>query len=204
MSIKFKTALLSFIFISIQLFAKESNEIGLYGAICFKPSYYIGKLSYTTGTRLGIILGDNLSLGISLNATTIANPVVPYLDTTYSANPHIDYIYYGADTEYFLNPEKEIHPSLSLFVGRGRVNLSINTGEKVLNPLPYTEYSYFLLLEPMINLNLNFKSFYRISLGLGYKFALGSDFKPTNTGLKFGDNDLSGFLAHLTIKFGKF
>ncbi|MGE5621141.1 MAG: hypothetical protein ACM3U0_01075 [archaeon] len=110
--------------------------------------------------------------------------------------PKLEFGYGGLILEYYHDPMKMIHWSVSVLIGGG--GISYREGD-------FMEHSYnditpdaFFVLEPAISAELNVAKFMKIGLGAGYRYVTGVNMY----GIK--NSDLSNFSANLAFKFGKF
>lgn len=102
--------------------------------------------------------------------------------------------YGGFILEYTNRSYRLTHFTLSALLGGGAVLLRDSSYE----PFEEDNNNPFFVFEPVLNVELNVASFFRIAAGAGYRFTSGiSDFG-------FSDSDFSGFTGTITFKFGGF
>jgi hypothetical protein len=179
-----------------------------------QPTYINNNFSLVTGTKIGINLDNNIFAGLALYGSTLFKNEIDAIDNTSSFSPVLEIYYYGLETEYFIMPEDVLHPSFSLFVGMSDVFLNApyfsDETENVYNP-DYLDITNRLVFQPTVNINLNLKSFYRVVLGVSYRYV--SEFNNQIESLKnksdsgiynLSSNDVNGFAINFAVKFGKF
>ncbi len=103
--------------------------------------------------------------------------------------------YYGGWIfEYIPWSEKVFHVSFPILIGAGKVEYKgsyrdSKTGE---------DSDTYFIVEPEFNLEFNVMRFWRMDLGVSYRYVDGCDLGDVT------DKDLSGVCGNLTFKFGKF
>lgn len=102
--------------------------------------------------------------------------------------------YGGFILEYTNRSYRLTHFTLSALLGGGAVLLRDSSYE----PFEEDNNNPFFVFEPVLNVELNVASFFRIAAGAGYRFTSGI------TDFGFSDSDFSGFTGTITFKFGGF
>ncbi|MGE5352867.1 MAG: hypothetical protein ACM3P0_12340 [Acidobacteriota bacterium] len=116
--------------------------------------------------------------------------------------PMLNFGYGGLILEYYFNPMKLIHYSVSLLIGGGGISYrerhfmegsgSNADLDELYNP------DAFFVVEPAVSGELNVAKFMKIGLGVGYRWTTGVNMVGIN------NSDLSNFSVNLALKFGKF
>lgn len=114
----------------------------------------------------------------------------------YTERPKLNFGYGGLMLEYYHNPMRLIHFSVSLLVGGG--GISYREGFFMEHSSGDNTPDAFFVLEPGISGELNVAKFFKIGLGASYRWASGVNM----VGIK--NSDLSNFSVNLALKFGKF
>ncbi|MBS3999261.1 MAG: hypothetical protein KGZ71_02130 [Desulfobulbaceae bacterium] len=185
--------------------------------IIFKPTLIVENFSVIGGSELGINLSPNVYTGVSINAISFNTYSSDVIDSQIGKYPVLALNYIAFEFDYApILTDKEYFPSLTITAGYGNMNfrptistITIDNEVKTYNPEYKLDKKGFFIIEPQLNLNLNFKSYYRLTLGVGYRFIPGLDYKPKNLEnegkfVHLQNNDLNGFTATMTIKFGGF
>lgn len=138
-----------------------------------------------------LIGGGGFGLANDIQADQEVTDIFGYTD-----RPMLNFGYGGLIMEYYFNPMKLIHYSVSLLVGGGgisyREGLFMEHSSRDNNP------DAFFVLEPSVSGELNVAKFMKIGLGAGYRWTTGVNM----VGIK--NSDLSNFSVNLAFKFGKF
>ncbi|MCH8558641.1 MAG: hypothetical protein LAT84_12500 [Balneolia bacterium] len=108
------------------------------------------------------------------------------------AAPTLRTDYSGFEVEYLYDARQLIHFGVQGTFGTGKVRYRDNS-ELFSN----TSSDYFVI-QPGANIHLNVTTWFRMSAGIFYRFAIDSDLPGTS------DADLSGFSALLGLRFGWF
>jgi hypothetical protein len=160
-------------------------ESGFFGGPYLKYSQVGEGWVLLVGGRGGWIINHTLVLGGGFCGTV---PGAHVIDDTVDRD--IEMEYGGFEIEYVVNSPKLLHYTFGLLIGGGKVNYSPYDG-------PWVQSSFFVA-EPAANVELNAVSFFRIDLGLSYRFTAGGEVEAIT------DSDLSGLAPTLTFKFGVF
>ncbi|NOX17646.1 MAG: hypothetical protein GXO87_05115 [Chlorobi bacterium] len=108
--------------------------------------------------------------------------------------------YGGVEFEYIVNSNKLSHFTVYSLFGAGGYNYRNKYKDYDRNNVSAMHDSEtFFVIEPAANLEINFTKFFRMSLGVGYRFVTG-----TTGGGFISDSDLSGFSGTIAFKFGRF
>lgn len=184
--------------------------------VIFKPTLVVDNFSVIGGSRIGINITPNIYAGVALNAISFNSYSSEVIDNQIGKYPILALNYVAIDFDYSLMPESEYFPSISLTAGYGNMNfrptvttITIDNTVTAYNPAYKLDKKEFFILEPQLNLNMNFTQFYRLTLGVGYRIIPGLDYKPVNLEnegkfVHLKGNDLNGITGTLTIKFGGF
>lgn len=183
-----------FCVVAISAMAQERTLIsgniksGGFGGPVLKVTEFRDEVGLMVGGRGGWIINHVLVIGgggYGLT-TNIDAPVSGlYLDVNYG----------GGILEYIVLPDKAIHASVSVLIGAGGINYT--EGERSGPVHPYDEDGFFVA-EPCVELMLNVATFFRIGVGVSYRYVNGIDLEGLS------DSDISGLSATVTFKFGKF
>lgn len=192
--------------------SKAETEIGLSAGPILKPSLIDNTLLWMTGTRIGITIDNNYYVGLSLYGSTFDSYQPAVEDSKYLLYPEMNINFISIETEYNIYPENEIFYSLSLNNGlslsKFEIPYSLEKDGSLYNPA-YKENTLSYFVEPGISLNLNFKSFYKVNIGLSYRYVV-LDPTPINSLIRndsqfYLDNSyLNGLNLNFAIRFGGF
>ncbi|MCO5252394.1 MAG: hypothetical protein M9949_13385 [Candidatus Kapabacteria bacterium] len=185
--------------------------------IIFKPTLLANNFSVIGGSNLGLNFSPRIYTGISVNAISFNSYSSDVIDSQIDKFPVLAMNYIALEFDYaILSPEKEYFPSLTISAGYGNMNfrptiatVTVDNEVHSYNPEYKLEKKGFFIVEPQLNLNMYFKPFYRLIIGVGYRFIPGLDYKPKNLEsegktVHLQGSDLNGLTATMTIKFGGF
>lgn len=198
-----KVILILFVFSSF-LFAQEKTLLGNFGDISHggfgapvtKFTNINGDFGVLCGVRGGWIINHSLSLGFGGYGLVTNSELTNGFD---GQNRYLEFGYGGFEFEYILASNAVVHLTFSGLVGGGEVDYRFN---KIENHDYDDKHSYerdeFFVAEPSLNAELNITSFFRINLGVGYRFVSGVD----NTYIS--ENKLRDMSGTIQFKFGSF
>jgi hypothetical protein len=185
--------------------------------IIFKPTILVDNFSVIGGSKIGVSLSPNFYTGISVNAISFNSYSSDVIDSQIGKYPVLALNYFAFEFDYApISTDKEYFPSFTISAGYGNMNfrptistITIDNEVNTYNPEYKLDKKDFFIIEPQLNLNMNFKSYYRLTLGVGYRLIPGLDYKPKNLEnegktVHLQGNDLNGLTATMTIKFGGF
>ena len=169
---------------------KGDHEHGGFGGPVVKITTFDFEPGIVVGGRGGWIIDHKLVIGgggygLTKNLNKGEDDI--------SDGSTLSFGYGGFELEYIFGSDKLVHGSIYTLIGGG--SLSLMGDETDNHTIETNEYFVF---EPDLNLELNVTKFFRIGLGVGYRFVAGDDF------LDYDYLDLSGVTGTLTFKFGKF
>jgi hypothetical protein len=162
--------------------------IGLFGGPVLKYSYLDERFAFIVGGRGAISFYDIFAIGGGgyglVNEIRVPNSQSPY-------EQYLSFGYGGVILEFLIASHKVVHLSMHTLIGGGG--------------LYYHDYYWrtsgddvFFVLEPGLDLELNVSRYFRIGMGGTYRFVNGVSVP------EFTNQDMSGFCAALTFKFGRF
>jgi len=103
--------------------------------------------------------------------------------------------------------DKLVHLSASTLIGWGSLNNAANRNWMTYDPYYDDRHSYanynlvddsFMVIEPELDFELNMTTFFRLGLGISYRYISGVDLMPLTNA------DLKGLATVFTFKVGKF
>ncbi|MBX3044066.1 MAG: hypothetical protein KIT33_04675 [Candidatus Kapabacteria bacterium] len=209
---KFKTlSVVCLLFLNANLF---SQDVGINVSAVMQPTMIDGKFTLITGGRVGANLTPEVYTGIAIYGTTLFKNTSDAIDIYANDNPIFEMNYFGLEFEYFLVPEKVLHPSFVVFAGIANTFFTIppyfDEDEKRYFP-SYYDGLQTILIKPGVNININIKPFYRIVVGAAYRFIPSYSYKVPDlvnkdSGMPFilNASNIEGFSINLMIKFGSF
>lgn len=122
-------------------------------------------------------------------------------------HPKISFEHGGFWLGYIYQHQKVIHGGLSAKLGWGEI--SLEGDEHIYNPgldYDFTDHTFIIL--PQIEMEINLTSWFKINLGLGYRFITGVDAEyldSNNNPVHFYDTgDFDGPLGTISLLFGGF
>lgn len=181
------------------IFSKEAKATG-FGAFDMTLTSMNDRFALLLGGHGGLIFNKKIMLGFG--GYGITTPVK--FDGIDPSEPlELSGGYGGLVTGYIWNPLEVFHVSIPLFIGIGGMN--VDEAGFIFDPdnpfLDRTiENSMFVVLEPGIQMEVNITKWFRMGMGLSYRFTEGLDL-PRN---QITDEDISGLSGNLSFKFGGF
>jgi hypothetical protein len=114
---------------------------------------------------------------------------------TDSIHQYVEMGYGGLELQYIASSDKLLHLSMEILVGGGGIGYKPEDNDDFNS---VRKHDTFFILEPSVHANLNVAQFFRIAVGVSYRYVSGlKSIVSTNV-------DLSGPSASLILKFGKF
>ena len=180
------------------IFKGNLRSSGGYAAITNKFTTIRGDYTNLAGLYGGWYINHRMMLGIGAAASTNNLRVPPQFNTHPNQRRTWQYGQFGLVSEYVMNSDKPVHLAFHLFGGAGftlqyeREDWNHNSHENT------SDENWFVVAEPGVHLEINVFKWMRLSPGVSYRAAFGSD------GRGLADSDLSGVSYNATLKFGKF
>ncbi|NOX17790.1 MAG: hypothetical protein GXO87_05850 [Chlorobi bacterium] len=122
-------------------------------------------------------------------------------DIIYKDSDYLRFGYGGLELEYIFAPMSVVHVSVYTLLGVGGVsyrNYSENFNETGDNYNHHSMQNPVFVAEPAVNVEVNLTEFFRIDLGVSYRYVSQIDYQMINA------ENLRGVSGILTFKFGKF
>lgn len=183
------------------------NSSGGYGAPELKFSNVNIKNSLLMGGKGGWIIGHRFVLGGG-GYGLVTNNTFPYTENVGGVDSvrdyRIDMGYGGLLLEYIAFPKNAIHFTVPVLIGTGGASLAYKISDEPeyieddWTNWQYTESSAFFFIEPGLGLELNMTRFFRLDLGVSYRYISGMNLK------RLKEQDFNDFSLNLALKFGKF
>lgn len=168
-------------------------EHGGFGGPVVKFTQVNDQFGVLVGGRGGWIINHGLVLG--LGGYGLANEVKG-VETFLGYEQNLNFGYGGFEMEYIINSDDLMHMTIYTLIGAGGVNYRLDNDFADVN-WDATADAFFVF-EPAVNLELNLTTFFRLDLGVGYRFISGVEDYNLN------EEALSGVSGILTLKFGSF
>ena len=175
----------------------HDRHIGFYGAFTIGYSEIDSKQAIIFGGRFELITGHSLGIGIGGNGFINES----YYDATLNTNIFLTGGYGGLYLEPIMMPNYPVHISFPILLGAGGV--SYITGNKDYYHNMKVDSKAFLVAEPGAELEMNLTRFFRLALGVSYRFTTPFDVGISSTN-KISSSALQGFNYMVSFKFGKF
>jgi hypothetical protein len=168
---------------------EREDRVRGFGGPVVKFTQMNDQFGVLVGGRGGWIINHRVSIGgggYGLVNNVDARPSAP--DSLISLG------YGGLEIEIIGNSDQLLHYTFSTLLGAGGISLKgrDDRGQDT------GEHDAFFIAEPTANVIVNVTTSFRIGIGAGYRFVVG-----TNTP-GVADHKLSGVTGNLTFKFGKF
>lgn len=152
------------------------------------------------GARGAVLL--NRALAIGIGGYSLASSI-------HVSDPQSNFEmeYAGLILELVFPSDKLVHLSASTLIGWGSLNNAANRNWMTYDPYYDDRHSYanynlgddsFMVIEPELDFELNMTTFFRLGLGISYRYISGVDLMPLTNA------DLKGLATVFTFKVGKF
>ncbi len=159
-------------------------KTGSHGTDCFKLTQVDGAARVLVGARGTQIYTRTFVVG--MGGYWLITPV----DRGGMPGRALRMAYGGLEAEYIHKTAELVHFTAALLIGAGAGWL---TGDG-----PGSSADVFVVAEPGLNVELNVAAPFRIGAGAGYRFVAGTSLPVVES------SALNGFVATLTLKFGRF
>ncbi|MBN1180979.1 MAG: hypothetical protein JXB49_01740 [Bacteroidales bacterium] len=173
------------------IFDHGNYRISGFGGPFMTFSSFDGQFCHMMGGGGGIMVGDFFFGGYGLGST---NNITGVRD---NQEIDLDFGHGGFWFGYSFKPKKALHPAIHLQTGWGNISEEYDSDFRV-NYTP--EVDNVFVLNPTLELEMNFTRFFRLGVGANYRFVFGSD----ENKFGFKDEDLYSPGAFLAFKFGWF
>ncbi|RLD34233.1 MAG: hypothetical protein DRI73_04235 [Bacteroidetes bacterium] len=175
---------------------KKPHSNGGYGGISFGYTNINNKNTFIAGGKGGWILDHGLVLGLAgYGFTNNLNYNIGNNERILAGG------YGGLLIEPIIFPKSPVHVSFPVLIGGGGLTSFVNSG--YWDPYDYPATVYFIFV-PGVELELNIVSFFRIAIGVDYRFTPDIILNDTAGNQLVPTDVMRGFSANLVLKFGKF
>lgn len=170
----------------------EVLESGGYGGPTIKVSEIKGETGVFVGGYGGWLINHTFMIGGG--GYGLVNNIQAPIKGAGGETLYYDIGYGGLVLEYIDSSHKLIHYTINALIGGGVLDYKKKDWE-----MNYQNTGdVFFVFEPGFNVELNVSSFFRVGLGVSYRFVNGIELEGTS------EQDLRGVAANLTLKFGMF
>jgi len=187
----------------------NTNEIKtLFGSNHSNGFYLSYDLGFTTsdkkqtienGGRIAWIIDHSMAFGFFGNGFISSNEFNRTINGKKS-NVSLAGGYGGLLFEPIVLPKQPIHVSFPIELGVGGAGFVPSSSNRNNSDYNFNNQSYdaFMVLKPGVEMELNMLKFFRLALGVQYRFVYGVKLDG------IGKNDLNGISGRIAFKFGKF
>ena len=183
-----------------ETFLREKLEIKGFGSPIVKLTQVHNEFDLMIGARGAVLL--NRALAIGIGGYSLASSI-------HVSDPQSNFEmeYAGLILEFVFPSDKLVHLSASTLIGWGSLNNAANRNWMTYDPYYDDRHSYanynlvddsFMVIEPELDFELNMTTFFRLGLGISYRYISGVDLMPLTNA------DLKGLATVFTFKVGKF
>ncbi len=188
--------------------SNENHSNGGYGAISIGYSKIGDKDAFLYGARGAWIIDHSLAIGLAAHGFSC--------DKKYDTSLSDEYKYAGGYGGLLIEPiiaaKSPIHVSFPIIIGAGGITYYTNWDDyDYWSDDHFEDSDGFFVFEPGVEVELNMVHFFRIGLGVSYRYTddiklrYDDDYANTATPTVIGSADmLRGINYKLTFKFGKF
>ena len=170
-----------------RLFKDKPRDLTLYLNPTFEYSQIAFVKTKIAGLGGGVIINKSISLGIVYN-TVLGNISLPAT----IGSGKLQMKWEGIHFEYTLWPLQKVHLTFPLSAGIGQLKVTGNTGGTS------TGSPNFKFAEPGLMIEANIWRYAKLGLGTSYRYTANVNYNSLSS------NDLSGFAAVVSLKFGNF
>lgn len=167
------------------IFGGGINRISGFGGPIYNYTTVNGNFTLFSGGGGGVLLNDFFIGGYGMSSRT---------GIDYTSNTELSMSYGGLWFGYSFHAKRAVHPAFSLQTGWGKIKTRDDYGNININLIN----DRIFVVNPEVDLEFNIARFFRISLGINYRFIGGLD----NNSLSF--TEASGPGANLMLQFGWF
>lgn len=184
-----------------ETFLREKLEVKGFGSPIVKLTQVHNEFDLMIGARGAILLNRALAIGIGgyslASSIHVPNP----------QNNNFEMEYAGLILEFVFPSDKLVHLSTNTLIGWGSLKNAANRNWMYYDPYDDDSYHYanynpvddsFMVIEPELDLELNMTTFFRLGLGISYRYISGVELMPLTNA------DLKGLATVFTFKVGKF
>ena len=182
-----------------ETFLREKLEIKGFGSPIVKLTKVHNEFDLMIGARGAVLL--NRALAIGIGGYSLASSI-------HVSDPQSNFEmeYAGLILEFVFPSDKLVHLSASTLIGWGNLNNAANRNW-MYDPYYddsryYANYNLvddsFMVIEPELDFELNMTTFFRLGLGISYRYISGVGLMPLTNA------DLKGLATVFTFKVGKF
>ncbi len=114
------------------------------------------------------------------------------------AGPRITMSYGGFEIEGIINSDKIIHFTIHALIGYGAVDYLDEDYLKEFSLDTWKSADAFFVAEPAFNVDINVTTFFRLGVGVSYRYVSGVELAGIT------NEDISGINGNLIFKFGGF
>ncbi len=183
-----------------ETFLREKLEIKGFGSPIVKLTQVHNEFDLMIGARGAVLL--NRALAIGIGGYSLASSI-------HVSDPQSNFEmeYAGLILEFVFPSDKLVHLSASTLIGWGSLNNAANRNWMTYDPYYDDRHSYanynlvddsFMVIEPELDFELNMTTFFRLGLGISYRYISGVGLMPLTNA------DLKGLATVFTFKVGKF
>ena len=182
-----------------ETFLREKLEIKGFGSPIVKLTQVHNEFDLMIGARGAVLL--NRALAIGIGGYSLASSI-------HVSDPQSNFEmeYAGLILEFVFPSDKLVHLSASTLIGWGNLNNTANRNwmydPHYDDSRYYANYNLvddsFMVIEPELDFELNMTTFFRLGLGISYRYISGVGLMPLTNA------DLKGLATVFTFKVGKF
>lgn len=174
----------------------RNSRVTGFGSLDLKITEVKDQLVLMPGFTAGMIMNRNFILGIG------GYGIATEVDFQGVVNPNELYLYGGYGgllVGAVIAPKEIIHVYFPVLIGAGGAYIT-EEGFRDFGQYSneYDEASAFFVVEPGVEIEINFTNFFRMGIGGSYRYVKYSDLDNIT------DAQLSNYSGHISLKFGKF
>lgn len=176
---------------------KKINH-SFYAAPIISMTHIEDNFALFTGSKIAWIANYQFVLGAKLNVKVTDLRQKDFDETDNPTTRLVDTGYLGAMFEYYFFTNRWYNVSLGLMLGAGAFGIDIREEDENGEDRRLKRVSYFFAMEPEFKFYFNIAKYFRLGIGISYRFAYGGE-KDGIEGF-----DISGVSGNITFAFGMF
>jgi hypothetical protein len=180
-----------------QTLISEPLEHGGYGAPVVKFSTIANEFAILVGGQGGWIINHKLLIGVGgYGLVTDHRLSRPWRD--YYESDKLAMGYGGVFFGYIDNSDRIVHPTMQVLIGGGAISPRHEHDYYESGYHGSHDHDAFFVIEPQMGVEINFTTFMRLEMTLGYRGVNGVE------AFGYSNSDIGGPAGSLTFKFGRF
>ncbi len=174
----------------------RNSSVRGFGSLDLKTTEIKDDIALMPGVMGGIIMSNHFVIG--LGAYGMATEI-DFIGTEPETRQYLYGGYGGLVLGAIIAPREVIHVNIPILIGAGGAYITENSPDDFdRNNDEFDESSAFFVIEPGIELEMNVTKFFRLGMGVSYRYVAESEL------VNITDSELTNYSGHISLKFGNF